>query len=421
VSGQTEVTNTARKFQVRREKALRDEVDSDFGVKKSLERIEELTSGKGYGYRRSLVSRALRLTRSMSPEIADTIAQCKAVLGYEEPVEVYVRPEPVFNASCYKEQHGPTVIVLSSRLLEVFTPAELRFVIGHELGHAALDHFGLPMPITAALQEMGVPFVSRPMAIKLYAWCRAAELSADRIGLVCAQDPEAAASGFFKLASGMASERVRPDLTSFARQIESLAAAPEAREAPRDDDDTLDCFSTHPYNPVRVRAVWAFGRSSPYLDAVGYTMEQPLTIEQVESLVERDLDLMEPIYLQEKSSTADTLRRLLFTAGIAVANAFNGVEDSELDALSKLLGPDYRDAPDNPETIVADLDDRIEAAKECSLAQRAQLISHLTIVAAADGEVQGEELRIMESIAHKLGVNPKIIHYTIQGAMHPID
>jgi len=130
------------------------------------------------------------------------------------------------------------VLTLTSRLLEQFTPAELRFVIGHELGHAALDHYGIPMPITAAIEDMAGTIVSRHTALKLYAWARSAEISADRIGLICAKDPEAAASGFFKLASGMSSDRVRPDLSAFARQVESLASAPEAREKPRDDDDT---------------------------------------------------------------------------------------------------------------------------------------------------------------------------------------
>lgn len=409
-----------RQFQVRREQQLRDEVMSDFGVKKALQRIRELRGGKGYGYRRNLLSSTLRLTRSMSPEIADTVAECKEMLGYEAPVEVYVTPEHQFNATCYREVKGPTVLTVSSRLLEAFTPAELRFVIGHELGHAAFDHYGLPMPITATLEELGIPFVSRPTSLRLYAWCRSAELSADRIGLLCARDPEAAASGFFKLASGMASERVRPDLATFARQVESLASAPEAREKEY-DEDTLDCFSTHPYNPVRVRAVWAFSRSEPYLKALGKPTDSAWALEDVEALVERDLQLMEPSYLEEKSQTSDTLRRLLYTAGIAVAAASGGVEPTELEALGRLLGADHADAPKDVQKLLADLDGRIKAALEVPLKNRAQLVQHLTIVAAADGSVSEEELHVMEDIARRLEVGAQVVHQTIRGAMHPID
>ena len=409
-----------RHFQVRREQALRDEVVADFGVRKALAKIREVRGGKGYGYRRSLLSSTLRLTRSMSPEIADTVAQCKAMIGYEGPVEVYVTPEHQFNASCYREVRGPTVLTLSSRLLEAFTPAELRFVIGHELGHAAFDHYGLPMPVTAMVEEMGIPFVSRHVSLKLYAWCRSAELSADRIGLLCAQDPQAAASGFFKLASGMASPRVVPDLATFARQVESLASAPEAREK-ESDEDTLDCFSTHPYNPVRVRAVWAFSRSKPFLDAMGRSSLDAWTLDQVEALVDSDMQLMEPTYLQEKNQNSDVLRRLLYTAGVAVAAASGGVEASELDAIGRLLGSDHADTPGDVEKVLRDLDGRIADALAVPLLYRAQLVQHLTIVAAADGQVSEAELQVMEEIATRLEVGAGVVHETIRGAMHPID
>jgi Zn-dependent protease with chaperone function/tellurite resistance protein len=409
-----------QQFQVRRERQLRDELTSDYGVRKALAKIREARGGKGYGYRRGLLSSTLRLTRSMSPEIADTVAQCKALLGYDSPVEVYVTPQHEFNASCYREVKGPTVLTLSSRLLEAFSPAELRFVIGHELGHAVFDHYGLPMPLTAMIEDVGGTFVSRPISLKLYAWCRSAELSADRIGLLCAQDPQAAASGFFKLASGMANPRIAPDLATFARQVESLASAPEAREKEY-EEDTLDCFSTHPYNPVRVRAVWAFSRSTAFNSAIGRAADSMWSLDEVEDIVDRDMQLMEPTYLQEKTQNSDTLRRLLYTAGIAVANASGGVEPVELDAIGRLLGSDHSDAPVDVSKVLGDLDGRIRDALDVPLAQRAQLVQHLTIVAAADGQVSHEELHVMEEIAIKLEVGAGVVHQTIRGAMHPID
>jgi uncharacterized tellurite resistance protein B-like protein len=55
------------------------------------------------------------------------------------------------------------------------------------------------------------------------------------------------------------------------------------------------------------------------------------------------------------------------------------------------------------------------------LLYRAQLVQHLTIVAAADGKVSEEELHVMEDIARRLEVGAGVVHQTIRGAMHPID
>ncbi|MBK8719165.1 MAG: M48 family metallopeptidase [Deltaproteobacteria bacterium] len=269
--------------------------------------------------RRQLLTGALRLTRGMAPEVADSLAHCRELLGFSAPVEVYVRPEPVFNAGAIRNPGGgPHIIVISSRLLEVFTPEELRFVIGHEMGHMAFDHFGIPMPATAAVEDMAGQMVSRYNALRLYLWCRSAEITADRVGLVCAGDPVAAASGFFKLASGLSSPRVQTDLEAYATQVESLASAPEARSKPRHDDDTLDCFSTHPYSPLRVRAVVAFSKSRTYRSLTGQG-DDGYSDDEVEAIVERDLSLMEPGYLEEKNEESTLMRRMLYCAGVSVA------------------------------------------------------------------------------------------------------
>ena len=65
----------------------------------------------------------------MAPEVADSLEQCRECIGFDRPVEIFVRPEPMFNAFCMKNDSGPVIIGLSSRLLEVFTPAELQFVL----------------------------------------------------------------------------------------------------------------------------------------------------------------------------------------------------------------------------------------------------------------------------------------------------
>src|SRR5688500_2787377 len=88
-----------RVLQARRDRALRTVLADERDVQLALKKLDELSSGWGFMARRSLLTGALRLSRSMAPEVADSLAHCRAVLGYDHPVEIYVRPEPVFNAA----------------------------------------------------------------------------------------------------------------------------------------------------------------------------------------------------------------------------------------------------------------------------------------------------------------------------------
>lgn len=419
MSPQVRLTDPAA-LQTRRDRELRAALSAESDVKYALRKVDEASSGWGFVSRRQLLAGGLRLTRAMAPDVAECLQECRAVLGFDHPVEIYVRPDPVFNAGAIKGLHAPHIIVLTSHLLEAFSPEELRFVIGHELGHMVLDHFGIPMPATASIEDMAGRMVSHANALRLYVWCRSAEISADRLGLLCCSDPKAAARGFFKLASGLSSPRVEADLESYATQVESLASTPEARSKPQDDDETLDCFSTHPYSPLRVRAVVAFSKSRTYRRLTG-AGDHGLDDEHVETMIERDLAMMEPSYLEEKGEEAKRTRRLLYCAGVSVAAANGTIEDSEVRALRALLGSDETWGEMKPEAAREELDKLMVELGELSLHRRAQVVQHLTIIASADGKVDQQELAEMGRIALALNVDPKVIEQTLNGAASPMD
>ncbi len=406
--------------QARRDRELRTELTADRGVGKALAKFEQRASGWGFRHRRSLLAEAIRLNRRMAPAVAEALADCREWLGVTAPVEVFLEPKPVYSAFLARNRSGPLALGLSSRLLEEFSPAELRFVIGHELGHALFDHFGIPMPITATIEDVGGTLVSRAVQLKLFVWCRAAEVSADRAGLLCAGDPEVAATAFFKMSSGLSRPVITTDLEAFASQVESLASAPSAAHEVRDDDDTLDCFSTHPYTPVRVRALLAFGRSLAFTERLGRP-GGALSLDDVEAIVERDLALMEPSYLEDKGAEADKMRRALYCGGVTVAAAHAGVSNAELLALRALLGAKQAAAVDDVAALRTELDGLLVELAGASLARRAQLVQHLTVIAGVDGHVADEEYAEMARIAEALAVPSQVIDQTLAGAAAPMD
>ncbi|MCG5053281.1 MAG: M48 family metallopeptidase [Myxococcales bacterium] len=406
-------------IRARRDRELFEALRRDRGVEKALARYEEKASGYGFRHRRALLAESIRLSRHMAPQVSAALADCRDALGFREPVEVFLRPEPVYGAFCARGRSGPLVVGLTARLLDEFSPEELRFVMGHELGHALFRHHDLPMPITATIEDIGGTLVSRAAQLKLYVWCRAAEVSADRAGLLCCRDADVAATAFFKLASGLARPSLQVDLQAFASQIEAIASAPSATIREH-DDDTLDCFSTHPYTPVRVRALLAFARSAVLARALGRTGGD-MEMEEVERVVEADLALMEPSYLEETTPESERLRRALYLGGVAVAQAHEGASPTELHALRALLGARAVAASSGTDARPGELEIVLAEVRGFPLAKRAQLVQHLTVIAGADGQVDDAEYEVMAGVASALDVPQEVIDQTLRAAAAPMD
>jgi Zn-dependent protease with chaperone function len=121
--------------------------------------------------------------------------------------ELYVAANPVPNA--HTLGMNEPFIVLTSGLVDLMDEEELRFVIGHELGHAISGHAVYQTLLQRLIQLSGL-FSSIPIGglgiraivAALHEWSRKAELSADRAGLLATQDPATAFRVHMKLASG---------------------------------------------------------------------------------------------------------------------------------------------------------------------------------------------------------------------------
>lgn len=382
-------------FQSVTERRLRDELLADKDLQRAVRHVDEQSGGRGTAARRRLLSEAFRLTRSTAPGVLDALAACQETLGHEGPVEVFVHPEPRIRAAAVDAPPETPAIVLSARLLETFTDTELRFVLGHELGHLALEHFALPLPATAMAADASGRILGRSVALGLYVWSRAAEVSADRAGLLCARDAEAAASALFKLTTGLSSAPVRSELQAHARQVDALLSEPSAREKPREEEDTLGCFSTQAFGPMRLRALAAFSRTQTFLRIAGrYASDEGRSDDEADALLERDLRELAPTYLGEKSARAELLRRAL-----ALGDQFPSSEAARReqdDALARVR-------------------------QEATLSERARLVQHFTLVAAPDGNVDDTGFLELRRMTEALSVPTWLVDEALRGAAHPLD
>nr|HIA88175.1 M48 family peptidase [Gammaproteobacteria bacterium] len=223
-------------------------------VRDRIQRIEEKRDGPGT--RRHLLATSVRLSRSMAGDLHKMADHCVERLAINTPLELYAYASPQSNAACFRPEDGRVFIMFSSHLLENFDPAELMFVMGHELGHHVYQHHNIP--IGYIVRGKAPP--AADLALQLFTWSRYAEISADRAGAYCADDLHSVARALFKLASGITGEGiVKFDMKAFMGQVDEMVA-PDGR--PGQDAPMQDWFSTHPFSPLRVKALKQFHESS---------------------------------------------------------------------------------------------------------------------------------------------------------------
>lgn len=360
--------------------------------------------------RRDLLGNALRLSGSLAPEVSRVVEHCRASLGVDTAVEIYVYPSPQFNAGCTAPDTERVYVMLSSSLVDAFAPDELTFVVGHELGHHLFAHHSIP---AGELLGDGPDALNDPgLALDLFAWQRTAEISADRAGLACARALTNAGRAMFKLTSGLAGSRVAIDLAEFLHQAADLARADVA--SPDSDELRRDWFTTHPFSPLRIRALQLASQAPPFGTELG--------ADTADAEISDLLAVMEPRYTIEHTEQAEAMRRLLFAAGIAIAAATGDVDAAERAALERMLGPGA--IPERPDfaSVREVLDARMARVREVvPPLRRHQVMRDLCVIARADGRTSALERAILTSVATGIGLSPHDVELALAQAGKPLD
>lgn len=368
------------------ERALAERLLREPEVRQAIEATER--AADQWGARRNLLATAVRLSPSMAPDVTQWVDSCRTALGIEGLVEPYVYPSPEFNAAAVRPERGRLFLLFTSSLLEAFDPGELRFVIGHELGHHRIPTGALLTDPTG---------ISPSLALRLFSWQRYAEVSCDRAGLLCAGELKFAASCLFKLASGLRGGRVRIEIEEFLRQIGDLreeASRLDTADAPL----RSDWFATHPFSPLRLRAAQLCAAS--VLMPGGATPR-----DQLEARVADLMSVMEPAYLQEHSDEAESLRRVLFAAGVRIASLGGKPDPDVLKELEHLLGAGAVPMTLDAKAVTADLPRRMEDVKRTvPPLRRIQVLRDLCLIVRADRKEAEQALAVLYEIADGIGV-----------------
>ena len=153
---------------------------------------------------------ATELSRSSYPSLYLIYTSCCSILGIKEIPIVYVTTKLRGINALSVEIKGCKMILVSRRFASSLTTDEMKFILGHELGHHQQGNLightvnGLLNSMTDKSEVLG-PVVLDTIEVPLKRWCRRSEFNADRAGFLCCQDINVVRNLFLKL--GMIEER----------------------------------------------------------------------------------------------------------------------------------------------------------------------------------------------------------------------
>jgi Zn-dependent protease with chaperone function len=195
------------------------------------------------------------------------------ILDVENLPELFVAQTPFVNAGAMGL--GQPFIVIQSGAIDLLDEQEMRFLLGHELGHVASGH-GLYKTMLRVLLRLSTLAFSIPaggaallaLTAALLEWDRKSELSADRAGLLTVQDVDVANRFQMKVAGGG-----RTDEMSL---VEFLEQAREYEEGGSVVDSVFKLLQlsgqTHPFPVLRLAETKKWSESDAYSEilAGGY-------------------------------------------------------------------------------------------------------------------------------------------------------
>lgn len=342
-------------------------------------------SGSDTYWRSNMEGHSLKVDKELLPDFYRLCHEVKAKLNFEEDVDFYITGDSTVNAfSVAAEEEGePHIVNINSALFDLMTTDELKFVIGHELGHLINKDTALARLIRFVFPpEANVP-VSLQYKIRLHD--QLAELVADRYGYIATENLDVCVTAFFKLASGL-------DLAKMNVSIEALIA---------DNNRRLEYFlndkgvsrASHPVNPIRVQALNLFATS------------------ESEEELKAGMDELISILLKVGMSELDEYTaRFIASAGLIVANIDEGINEDEInrviESLSsmKMFPRQFLDeiAQGNVGQIFAD---SVENILRINPGMREGMLKYLINIVLSDKLIAKEEVDLLYHFGEQIGLS----------------
>lgn len=208
----------------------------------------------------SVVASGVEINDHNYPELNKLVNECVETLNIHRPYVIISSVLSGLNAMTFGSDDEPYV-ALSPLMVKTMSPTQLKFVIGHECGHVAMGHMvyhtviSIASVFASALPIIG-PIINTVGTLPLMAWSRRSEISADRAGLLCCGELEAAQRTLIQLEMPFM-DASQIDISEYVANSERFLKKGVLRKINEFDD-------AHPIIPKRIKALDVFTNSEKY-------------------------------------------------------------------------------------------------------------------------------------------------------------
>ncbi|WP_018658300.1 M48 family metallopeptidase [Actinomadura flavalba] len=216
-------------------------------------------------FRLMFLGGSVRAGESQFRNLHDMVRDASYILDMPDVPELYVKQSPVANAMAIGSDKP--FIVVTTGLLDLHDDEELRFIIGHEVGHILSGHV-VYQTMMQILVQLGSRLAWLPLGnigiaaiiMGLQEWFRKAELSSDRAGLLAGQDLAAAKRVMMKMAGGTRLSEMNAE--AFHAQAREYDAAGDVRDGLLKFMNLLG--QSHPFAVIRFAEIDKWAASGEY-------------------------------------------------------------------------------------------------------------------------------------------------------------
>ena len=353
--------------------------------------LKTAKDGSGDDYWRSrMEGHCMKVDKDILPDFYALCQDVKTRLNFKDPVDFYVTGDSSLNAFSIaaEDEDQPHIVNINSAMFDLMSEEELRFVIGHELGHIINKDSALKRLIYFVFPpDTTNPPITLQYKIRLHD--QLAELVADRYGFLANGNLNACVTAFYKMSSGL-------DLAKMNVSIDALLS---------DNRKRLDYFMKgkglsrydHPVNPIRVQAIHLF-----------------VTAKDEKELEDGMDDLINILLKVGNGPLDEDLSVFMASAGLIVANADDRVTEKEVEHIIQNLA-NLQIFPKRFLDAVAqsDVSKLFEQSVQNILSQnpgmRDGLLAYMMGLVMSDKEISENEIGLIYGFGDSIGFSEKEI------------